>query len=112
MVTFNDGSTLSFSNIEQVNTLDAAPDGYVVGTSGDDVIDAAYTGDPDGDLVDAGDALLPGEGADDDIILAGDGNDTIEAGAGDDEIYGDTATLPAGASAATDKDTGDPWRVE
>ena len=112
VVTFNDGSTLSFSNIEQVNNLDAVPDGYVEGTSGDDVIDAAYTGDPDGDLVDAGDEILPGEGPDDDIILAGDGNDTIEAGASDDEIYGDTATLPAGASGAPGNATGDPWRFE
>lgn len=32
------------------------PDGVVEGTAGDDVIDADYTGDPDGDMVDAGDA--------------------------------------------------------
>ncbi|MCB1338383.1 MAG: Hint domain-containing protein [Maritimibacter sp.] len=61
-------------------------DGIVEGTAGDDLIDYAYTGDPHGDLVDAGDALLLGEVGDDDIILAKDGNDAVYAGAGDDEI--------------------------
>ncbi|MBT8410428.1 MAG: hypothetical protein KJP02_01350, partial [Octadecabacter sp.] len=32
---------------------DVPPDGIVEGTVGDDLIDAAYTGDPEGDLVDA-----------------------------------------------------------
>ena len=69
-------------------TMDAAdPDGYVEGTNGDDNIDAAYTGDPDGDMIDNGDEVLPGEGPDDDIVLAGDGDDTVEAGLGDDEVY-------------------------
>ncbi|MBK1634392.1 hypothetical protein CKO19_01410 [Rhodovulum adriaticum] len=62
-------------------------DGLVEGTTGDDVIDAAYTGDPEGDMIDSGDAILPGEAPDDDIVLAGDGADTVESGAGDDEVY-------------------------
>ncbi len=99
IVTFNDGSTLEFSNIESVVDLDL--DGYVEGTSGDDVIDSGYFSDPDGDLVDFGDEILPGEGPDDDIILAGDGDDTVLGGDGDDEIYGDTSDL-----------AGDPWRFE
>ncbi|MFT6932709.1 MAG: Ca2+-binding RTX toxin-like protein [Paracoccaceae bacterium] len=37
-----------------------APDGIVDGTSGNDVIDTSYTGDPDGDLIDANDALSAG----------------------------------------------------
>ena len=64
-------------------------DGVVEGTAGSDVIDTSYLGDPDGDLIDAGDALLPGEVGDDDIVLAGDGGDTVISGAGDDEVFGE-----------------------
>jgi Ca2+-binding RTX toxin-like protein len=64
------------------------PDGYVDGTSGDDLIDLAYTGDPNGDFIDANDALLPGEVGNDDIVRAGAGNDTVFALAGNDEITG------------------------
>ncbi|WP_282960700.1 Hint domain-containing protein [Actibacterium sp. MT2.3-13A] len=68
--------------------LAQAPDGIVEGTANDDLIDAAYTGDPDGDMIDAGDAMLPGEASDDDIVLAGAGDDTVLSGCGDDEVYG------------------------
>ena len=69
-------------------TMDPSdPDGYVEGTDGDDEIDLAYTGDPDGDMIDAGDEVLPGEGPDDDIVLAFDGDDTVRSGEGDDEVY-------------------------
>ncbi len=63
-------------------------DGIVTGTDGDDFIDPGFTGDPEGDLVDNGDAFLPGEGPQDDIIEAGAGDDTVLAGAGDDEVAG------------------------
>lgn len=63
-------------------------DGIVDGTAGNDLIDIAYDGDPDGDRVDAGDAILPGEEGDDDIIRAGDGDDTVLAGNGNDEVDG------------------------
>ena len=62
-----------------------APDGIVSGTSGDDVIGFGYV-DADGDVIDNGDASLPGEVGDDDIIEAGDGNDTINAGFGNDQV--------------------------
>lgn len=62
-------------------------DGIVEGTSGDDVIDLAYTGDPEGDMIDNDDALLPGEFGDDDIVDAGAGDDIIESGDGNDEVY-------------------------
>ncbi|MEO0773115.1 MAG: Hint domain-containing protein [Pseudomonadota bacterium] len=107
VVTFNDGSTLNFSNIESI----AVQDGYVEGTAGDDVIDTSYAGDPDGDFVDNNDEILPGEGPQDDIILAGDGNDTVLGGAGDDEIYGDTSNpgdIPGGAGGAGNG----PWVYE
>ena len=109
VVTFNDGSTLNFSNIE--NVINQNLDGYVEGTTGDDLIDASYTGDPDGDFVDSNDEILPGEGPQDDIILAGDGNDTVLGGAGDDEIYGDTAVLPS-APDGTGGSGEDPWVYE
>lgn len=66
------------------------PDGTVEGTSGDDIIDVNYTGDPDGDMVDANDAILPGHSGNDDLIMGYDGNDTIFAGQGDDTVYGGT----------------------
>ena len=69
---------------------DPEGDGYVEGTAGNDVIDATYTGDPDGDMIDAGDAILPGEGPQDDIVLAGSGHDTVLAGEGDDDVYAGT----------------------
>ncbi len=62
-------------------------DGIVTGTAGINVIDAAYTGDPQGDMVDNNDAILPGEYGNDDIIVAGAGDDTIVAGDGNDEVY-------------------------
>jgi len=65
-------------------------DGTVEGSNGDDTIDLQYTGDPEGDRVDAGDAILPGAAPDDDLILAKGGNDTVKAGEGDDIVYGGT----------------------
>ncbi|MGI3185046.1 Hint domain-containing protein [Nioella aestuarii] len=63
-------------------------DGVVDGTPGDDNINLAYTGDPEGDMIDAGDAILDGAAPDDDVLLAGEGNDTVHAGVGDDIIWG------------------------
>ncbi len=61
------------------------PDGVVEGTSGADLIDIAYTGDPEGERVDNADG--PG-GTNDDTIEAGGGNDTVLGGLGDDLIDG------------------------
>jgi hypothetical protein len=56
---------------------------YIVeGTSGADTIDASYTGDPEGDMVDASDAA---DGSDDDSIDGG-AQDTMVGGAGSDEF--------------------------
>ncbi len=72
-------------------------DGIVRGTDGDDLIDHRYVDPWDGDVVDGNDAIIRGDGPNDDriiagagndTILAGDGRDTIEAGAGDDLVYG------------------------
>jgi len=67
-----------------------ALDGYVEGTSGADLIDYSYTGDPEGDKIDHNDQILSGEGVNDDIVLAGAGNDTVIAGTGNDDVYGGT----------------------
>ncbi|MDX1780869.1 MAG: Hint domain-containing protein [Thalassovita sp.] len=79
----------------------AALNGIVEGGDGDDLIDAAFTGDPEGDMVDAGDAVDPAAGPDDDSIRAGAGNDTIDAGEGDDSLDGgDGDDLLIGGSGA------------
>lgn len=62
-------------------------DGIVDGTNGADLIDLGYV-DADGDQIDAGDAILPGQAPDDDIVLAGNGDDTVNGRLADDEIYG------------------------
>ncbi|MDG4648408.1 Hint domain-containing protein [Roseibacterium sp. SDUM158017] len=70
-------------------------DFVVEGTSGPDLIDTAYTGDPEGDLIDAGDneagtdADVVDARAGDDTIAAGEGDDTVYAGAGNDEVRGE-----------------------
>lgn len=67
---------------------DKMRDGIVSGTAGDDLINFAYTGDPDGDMIDHSDALLPGAAPQDDYVRAGGGNDTVLAGAGNDIVFG------------------------
>lgn len=98
-----------YDTVETVGSSGAAKDGYVEGTTGDDVINTAYTGDPDGDLIDNGDALLAGETGDDDIVFAGDGDDIIEAGAGNDEIYGDRGAVAADPGGSGGSGGTDPW---
>jgi len=81
-------------------------DFIVEGTSGDDLIDVAYTGDPENDSIDAGDNQTGGDedlvdagaggdtilsGAADDTVYAGSGDDSVDGGAGDDLIYGDSS---------------------
>ncbi|MGO4914895.1 Hint domain-containing protein [Pseudogemmobacter sp. W21_MBD1_M6] len=78
-------------------------DGIVFGTAADDAIDATYTGDTDGDMVDAGDNIVAGSDPDEDIIYAGDGNDTVLSGAGDDIVFAGAGndTLTGGIGADT-----------
>ncbi|RLJ41690.1 Ca2+-binding RTX toxin-like protein [Litoreibacter meonggei] len=82
-------------------------DGIVEGTAGADVIDAAYTGDPDGDMIDANDEILPGEGPNDDIVDAFGGNDTITSGEGDDEVYAGSGDDTVDGNAGNDIIYGD-----
>ncbi len=79
--------TIGYSDMS-FDVADPLGDGIVEGTAGDDYIDTAYLGDPEGDVIDGGDALIAGEAPDDDIIYAGPGADVVFAGIGDDDIYG------------------------
>ena len=109
--------TAEFSEIENVGIIDISGeddrfeslagtpalqgvDGVVEGTDGDDLIDLAYTGDPEGDMIDNDDAILPGQSGDMDIVVAGAGDDTVQGvndsdmifgGAGDDVLEGNGA---------------------
>ena len=93
-IVLDDGPERSYSGTVAVSdiTFDIADtqDGYVDGTSGNDQIIVNAYEDGDGDEIDDNDAILPGEGADDDIVLAGGGDDLVMALDGDDEIYGGT----------------------
>lgn len=75
--------TVNFTEIETLNLPPPAPDYIVAGTAGDDNINSSYLGDPEGDMIDANDAL---DGSNDDSVEAGAGNDTVSSGAGDDTI--------------------------
>ncbi|MGR3485246.1 MAG: tandem-95 repeat protein, partial [Paracoccaceae bacterium] len=63
-------------------------DGIVQGTNDDDTIVPGGFTDANGDQVDNNDETLPGEGAQDDVILGFGGDDSIDGGLGNDEIYG------------------------
>ncbi|MDE4174643.1 Hint domain-containing protein [Phaeobacter sp. PT47_59] len=82
-------------------------DGIVEGAATDDLIDAAYTGDPEGDMIDAGDAIDPTVGPDDDLVHAGAGDDTVEAGAGDDTVHGGSGADVLNGGAGDDVIEGD-----
>jgi len=83
--------------VNDLDYRDAVASNFIVeGTSGDDLIDASYTGDPEGDRIDSNDNAT---GTNDDSVIGGEGNDTIIAGDGNDIIYGDnTVTPPAPAT--------------
>jgi Ca2+-binding RTX toxin-like protein len=88
-----DGDTdfeLKLHHYEQIgitsgSDLPVGIDGVVDGDNTANLIDLAYTGDPEGDRIDAGDAP---DGSDDDVVDAGGGDDTVRAGEGDDTVYG------------------------
>ena len=99
VLTFPEGSTLTLIGVSPAALPDTAAlaamgiptgDGIILGTGGNDVIDAAYLGDATGDVVDGNDAILPGDTGNDDLIYGGNGRDTIVAGDGDDRAFGDS----------------------
>ncbi|MFD0858216.1 Hint domain-containing protein [Roseovarius aquimarinus] len=81
--------------------------GVVDGTAGNDTIDAGFVTDPQGDVIDGGDASLPGESGDQDIVNAGDGDDVVSGGAGDDEIFGGAGDDSLDGGAGNDLLVGD-----
>ena len=101
-----------YGGIDYVAVLDEAvigggSNGIVEGTDGDDTIDVLYTGDPDGDVVDGGDAPNPASGPDDDVINGGAGNDSIDAGEGDDTVYAGSGDDTVNGQAGDDLLIGD-----
>ena len=104
VLTFPDGSSVVLDGIAPADVaplaalqaLGFAPtDDIVDGTSGNDTIDAAYTGDPEGDRID--------DDAAGDLVRAGDGDDSVSGGAGNDTLLGGAGrdTLDGGAGADT-----------
>lgn len=92
--TITDPSGLTDTATVTVRVTDPASgrDGIVTGTDDDDLINGSYIDPTDGDRVDANDALIPGDGPNDDRIVAGDGDDTAFAGLGNDTIEGGDGT--------------------
>ena len=96
ILTFPGGESITLVGVlsSQVDSIDelvalGIPDGrdYIVeGTGAGELIDTNYTGDPEGDLVDANDNAT---GTNDDVITAGAGADTVHAGLGDDSVLGE-----------------------
>ncbi|MGR3759221.1 Hint domain-containing protein [Roseobacteraceae bacterium NS-SX3] len=82
-----DGS-IDYLAVLDGDVIRAGLDGIVEGGAGDDLIDTTYTGDPEGDRIDAGDAIDPSAAPDDDLVDAAGGNDTVMAGEGDDTVHG------------------------
>ena len=94
------------------DTVDNAPvsserDGIVEGTTGGDLIDSAYSGDPDGDFIDNKDAILLGQGPQDDIVYAYAGDDTVLAGDGNDKVFGGAGNDSLSGGAGDDTLNGD-----
>ncbi len=91
-IVLDDGPERDYSGTVAVSDitfdLPSGLDGTVEGTAGDDLIDLNYDQDPDGDKIDNNDAIVAGEAPQDDIVVAGDGNDTVVAGEGEDDVSG------------------------
>ncbi len=86
-VTFDDGKTLQFSQIEHLVLNSGNPDGIIMGTAGNDSIGVGYV-DGNGDVIDNNDAILSNPGSNDDEVYAGQGDDTVNGLQGNDYLYG------------------------
>lgn len=103
-----EADTSSSTEVENCTTPDAPPrDGIVDGTPGDDLIDLNYTGDPDGDRIDANDAIKGNIGSNDDHVEGGDGNDTVFSHEGDDSVRGHAGNDSLNGGAGNDTLIGD-----
>ena len=85
----NDAGDTVTVNFSEIENFAIQPNWIVEGTDAGDLIDANYTGDLHGDVIDGddGNPNSPGVGNDDSVV-AGGGNDTIHAGDGDDTVDG------------------------
>jgi Ca2+-binding RTX toxin-like protein len=88
---FDTNDPLGIYSMNFEGGVSSTVDGIVDGTSGNDLIDTTYVGDPDGDRIDNDDATgyggITGQG---DYVVAGAGNDTVNSGLGNDSVYGGT----------------------
>ena len=91
-ITFNSVSTYS-GNLGTDRQVTGWDDGYVEGTSGNDLINSSYV-EPianGSDRIDNGDGISgSGTGWQDDRVRAGAGNDTVLSGLGNDSVDGGT----------------------
>jgi len=79
-----------------------ASDGIVSGSADADLINPAYTGDPQGDRITAGaDSVLAGAG--NDTVLSGAGNDTVYGGDGADSLSGEAGDDSLVGGAGSDR---------
>ena len=89
------GNVNNFSGLDINRIVTGFDDGYIDGTSGNDIIDANHI-EPianGSDRVDNGDGISSaGTGWQDDRIRAGAGNDTVYAGLGNDNVDGGTGS--------------------
>lgn len=108
VLSFPNGESLTLTGISPATADNPAwlaalgipqPDYVISGTTGNDLIDAGYTGDPQGDMVDAGDAT---DGSNDDSISAGAGDDTVFAGEGADTVTGEDGNDQIQSNAGND----------
>lgn len=86
--TVTDPTGVTASSTLTVTVATTPLDGIVEGTALNDLIDVTYAGDPEGDRIDNGDAILPGEAPNDDIVEAGAGDDVVFTGDGSDDVFG------------------------
>ncbi len=93
-VFFNDGTTATFTNIENL-IVNGGPDGIIQGGTLNDVIDETYV-DPNLELIDNNDGTGPTSG-DIDSVEAGLGDDIVYAGEGDDTVIGGPGTITSAA---------------
>ena len=118
ILTFPGGESITLVGVlaSQVDSVDelvaiGIPDGrnfIVEGTSGDDLIDATYVGDPQGDLIDSGDHSDASNfdnvqaGAGDDTVMAGLAGDSVDGGDGNDVLYGGGVSYTSSAPFSAD----------
>jgi Ca2+-binding RTX toxin-like protein len=84
-ITDNNGGT--DVGLVTITVAGPGPDGIVRGTDDGELIDTDYIDPFDTDRIDANDAIIGGDGPNDDRVEAGGGNDTILSGQGNDTVF-------------------------